>query len=413
MGLRKDTRVCWTKHNGDIPEGSVGSVVGFTTDHVEVTFPKGTWAFKPEELQTEQARLEAKADAAAKAKKAADEKKMAQYRWLTASAGLHEGNNLLRVITQLETLGIGDFEELQLCDDDELQELGLKPVSLKKLQKLIESGAEPTMGASAVPSYEWLTARLGLNESDDLPSVIARLDKLGVGCFEDLQYCETSHLKGLGLKPIKLKKLQKLLQVAIPTAPDEGTRAKAGAASPSPAPKGPWDCFLSHTRRSPQAHGLALKLVRALENYGKKCWLDVDMDSKSTASMEEGVKNSKVCIAIITGPCQNPDRPTDKEEHNAYFNRPFCVQELRWAREAGVPIQPVVVMKDKDRIGELLALAPEDLKDLGDIDFIDLNMDDKDYWLVGVQKILRQQLQEDLQEDLERVEIEHDAAHAR
>jgi len=112
------------------------------------------------------------------------------------------------------------------------------------------------------------------------------------------------------------------------------------------------------------------------------------MAKKSVAAMEEGVKNSRLCIAIITGPCQNPAAPADNEIDNAYFKRPYCLQELRWAREAGVRIQPVVVMSDKGRIGELLSLADEEFKSIGGIDFIDLNMDDLDYWEVGVNKIV-------------------------
>ena len=36
--------------------------------------------------------------------------------------------------------------------------------------------------------------------------------------------------------------------------------------------------------------------------HHKKVWLDVEMDDKSAAAMEEGVKNSGCVIAIITGP---------------------------------------------------------------------------------------------------------------
>ena len=38
---------------------------------------------------------------------------------------------------------------------------------------------------------------------------------------------------------------------------------------------------------------------------------------------------------------------------------------MRWAREAGKPIQPIVRVEDKQRIGEFLEMAPADLKDLG------------------------------------------------
>ena len=51
---------------------------------------------------------------------------------------------------------------------------------------------------------------------------------------------------------------------------------------------------------------------------------------------------------------------------------PFCVKELQWAKEAGIPIQPVIRMEDKTEIGTFLSQAPDDLKDIGNIDFIDL-----------------------------------------
>ena len=61
------------------------------------------------------------------------------------------------------------------------------------------------------------------------------------------------------------------------------------------------------------------------------------------------------------GECVNPDRPQGEPTTNAYLSRPFCVQELRWAREAGIPIQPVIRSADKQRIGDFLGAAPEDL----------------------------------------------------
>ena len=45
------------------------------------------------------------------------------------------------------------------------------------------------------------------------------------------------------------------------------------------------------------------------------------MNDTSEAAMEEGVRNSECFIAIVTGPCVNPDHPKDKPEDNAYFRR--------------------------------------------------------------------------------------------
>lgn len=66
-------------------------------------------------------------------------------------------------------------------------------------------------------------------------------------------------------------------------------------------------------------------------------------------SAQEGVRNLAMVVAIITPACVNPDPPDDDQASNAYFAREYCVQELRWAREAGVPIQPVIRSEDKTR----------------------------------------------------------------
>jgi len=48
-------------------------------------------------------------------------------------------------------------------------------------------------------------------------------------------------------------------------------------------------------------------------------------------------------LAIITG-------GDDKESR--YFQRPMCVEELKWAIEGGVKIVPVVTAADKPKVGE-------------------------------------------------------------
>ena len=74
---------------------------------------------------------------------------------------------------------------------------------------------------------------------------------------------------------------------------------------------------------------------------------------------------------------------------NGYFERPFCLKELRWAKAARKYVQPVVDVSDKGRIGELLEMAPDDLRDLGSVDFVDINVTDPEYFTVGVGKILK------------------------
>ena len=53
-GFKKGDRVQWTGSDDDIPEGTVGTGVGFKgNDRVRVHFLKGTWSFKPAELRAE------------------------------------------------------------------------------------------------------------------------------------------------------------------------------------------------------------------------------------------------------------------------------------------------------------------------------------------------------------------------
>jgi hypothetical protein len=103
--------------------------------------------------------------------------------------------------------------------------------------------------------------------------------------------------------------------------------------------------------------------------------------------MREGVQNCRCFIAIVTGPYNRAGAAEDENpEDSAYFKRAYCIQELRWAVEAGVPIQPVILREDKHRIGNLLSQAPSDLKHLGGVDFMAM---DPLIWNTCVDELLR------------------------
>jgi hypothetical protein len=164
---------------------------------------------------------------------------------------------------------------------------------------------------------------------------------------------------------------------------------------------GYWDVFIGHSRRCADAVVLATEAAASFEKLGMSVWLDVRMGDPSEDAMEEGVKNSKYFVAVITGPCVNNDRPDDDPIGNAYFRRPYCIKEIRWAQEADKHIQPILRLEDKGRIGEYLNLldAPlwmdggdkniSDLKCLGSTAWIDLNRNDKEYWDLGMTKVCR------------------------
>ncbi|XRB25609.1 hypothetical protein RI054_45g154670 [Pseudoscourfieldia marina] len=145
---------------------------------------------------------------------------------------------------------------------------------------------------------------------------------------------------------------------------------------------GSWDYFISHFQKESSA--IALDLFASLKEQGKRCWLDVKMDARGEAAMEEGVRNSATFVAVIS------------EE---YFGRRFCLKELDWAVDAGVPVQPVVSVDLKKEIGALLGNpndskesitpCPERFRAIGSTDFITLDRSDSDYWEVGVKKIIK------------------------
>ena len=185
------------------------------------------------------------------------------------------------------------------------------------------------------------------------------------------------------------ERIAKVVVQHEPAIPEAVPPFAAGhAPEPINAP-GHWDAMISYTQRNAKAELLAEAVYSSMRERGKAVWLDVKMNQLNEAAMREAAQCSKCIIAIVTGAHARPN-PEDGEqpEDNAYFKRDYCVNELRWAREAGIPIQPVVLPDDKSRIGQLLGLAPADLKDLGKVDFIHLDRSRTSYWNAGIDDVL-------------------------
>ena len=66
---------------------------------------------------------------------------------------------------------------------------------------------------------------------------------------------------------------------------------------------------------------LAVSLYYKLREMGYNVWLDVKADDKSEAAMQKNVEGAKFVIAIISDGAG--------VEGNGYFERPFCLKELR------------------------------------------------------------------------------------
>ena len=226
----------------------------------------------------------------------------------------------------------------------------------------------------------------------------ASFDQIGLEEPSDIYDLEEEDVETIckELKKLEANRFRKGYQAMI----EEMSRGESREDDEAPATvynePGHWDYFLSHTQRSGPAKSIADRLCASLEKQGFTVWLDVNMGQKGTAAMLEGAQNSRCVIAIITGACVNDLSPNDPPEGNAYFHRPFCVSELEWAIEAGVQIQPVIQMENKGDIGTFLGQAPVHLKFLSDIEFIDLNRSDIDYWKVGVTKIVKATREENL-----------------
>eukprot|EP00942_MAST-04A_sp_MAST-4A-sp1_P009250 g9250.t1 len=127
---------------------------------------------------------------------------------------------------------------------------------------------------------------------------------------------------------------------------------------------GHWDYFVSHAQKDGAvlAEGIWSHMIYVEK---KTCWLDVKMDERDEAAMKEGVQNSKFFLTIVS---------------ETYFERPFCIKELEWAMEYKKPMVVVIDVKLKNDIGRLLNKCPEDLRNIGNINFIDLNRGDREYW---------------------------------
>jgi hypothetical protein len=74
----------------------------------------------------------------------------------------------------------------------------------------------------------------------------------------------------------------------------------ARASSGSKNAPGYWDFFLSYTQRDAHARTIATGIFFKMKERGLTCWLDVKMNKLDMAAMEEGARNSRCMIAIIT-----------------------------------------------------------------------------------------------------------------
>jgi hypothetical protein len=246
------------------------------------------------------------------------------------------------------------------------------------------SGPEPE--PTSEPTGEWssLEAALGVW----YPALKQVLDELGATEEADLQELEPADIDALAskLKKLPAARFRKYI-AALQGIDDTGGAKKIGAITGAELPAvrgainepGHWDAMISYTQRNGTAETLAVKISSELHKRGMSVWLDVEMDRRDEAAMEEGVKNSNCLIAIVSGPAGHD---------MAYFKRPFCLRELRWAKYAEISIVPVVSAEDKRYITEFFADIPADLEYLKSVNWEHIDRADKDYFALGVTKIV-------------------------
>ena len=167
---------------------------------------------------------------------------------------------------------------------------------------------------------------------------------------------------------------------------------------------GQWHVMVSYSQRARLPPQIAINLTSYLRAQGYLVWLDVSMLRKDVVAMQEAVENSMMVICIL-----NSEKPGDEF---AYFMRPFCRKEMRWALDneeatGGMwsKIQPVVDVQDSRtkylssdlsdehlRAGEdpASSMSREDVNRIVDRDFIEYNSTDAAYMAVAHKKIIRE-----------------------
>ena len=129
---------------------------------------------------------------------------------------------------------------------------------------------------------------------------------------------------------------------------------------------GAWQFFLSHKQSDSAAE--ALELTHHLGRDA--CWLDVHQDDCSVQAMENGVRNSKFFVCILS---------------TGYLMSQYCMTELAWAFSFQKPV--VLCYRHVDNIGALLQCLPSQFSSLSDINGIKLDRTHPRYFKVGVDLI--------------------------
>mmetsp|Transcript_46280 Transcript_46280/g.86329 ORF Transcript_46280/g.86329 Transcript_46280/m.86329 type:complete len:518 (+) Transcript_46280:299-1852(+) len=143
---------------------------------------------------------------------------------------------------------------------------------------------------------------------------------------------------------------------------------------------GHWDFFISYSPKNLFAVMYAEKLCSSLAKQGKTVWMDSNMWQCDQEAVEEGVRNSSCVIALITD--------GEGVESNAYLKSDDCLRVLRLTLQEGLLIQPVKQVDDTRSKREIMRNAPDDVRALVNLNWVDLNRTTMQYWDLAVKAIL-------------------------
>ena len=196
-----------------------------------------------------------------------------------------------------------------------------------------------------------------------------KLDAIGVECIDDFKDLDEGDIDGLDLKKLHKKKMMKLVAGEINNNNNNQTTTTTTAPASTTAK---WDYFISHAQKDGAVFAEGIYSSMKYEQK-KTCWLDVKMKERDESAMENGVINSNIFLMIVS---------------KRILPNSFCIKEIEWAVKYKKPIVIVIDVNLKNKIGELLQLCPDHLRNIGSINFIDLNRGDNDYWKLGMKKIV-------------------------
>jgi hypothetical protein len=154
-----------------------------------------------------------------------------------------------------------------------------------------------------------------------------------------------------------------------------------------------FDFFLSYA--AGPGSEIAAKLASDLEARGKKCCLSHSVRADSESATQKALVQSACVLAVISDHNsklhlgKSPILTSSEKALQSFIHREDCMDELLWAAESGIAVQPIVLTKDKERMIDLLDNANvKALEFLGTSNYITVDFNAALEWKHGLVKII-------------------------